>query len=378
MKPTNDPASGNLALQLTDNFPVGAYVFYRDPEDNSPRFSFLSNRLLEMLDLSREEAEADPLNIYKRMHHDDLGPFTEVSLEAARLKTTFNNESRYIVRGETKWYRLESSPRQLPDGLTVWDGAVIDVTERRLAQERERQNEAQKRADLERKLRTSLAAAAAAHEINQPLSRILLTAQLVLDQETASTGGGSKLSRFLRELANEAQSVVSTIEKMKALMRSIETARQPLDLREVVDSAILYAGSFAREGGVEISFARPSNPMPLTGDADQIQIALNNLIRNALEALAGAGPENPRSVCVELRDSRDHIELLVGDSGPGLPESGTEGPLAKSTKPNGSGLGLFIVRTAAENHGGRLETGRSPLGGAEFRMVFPLPKVKAA
>ncbi len=372
MKPTNDPPSGNLALQLTDNFPVGAYVFYRDPEDNSPRFSFLSNRLLEMLDLSREEAEADPMNIYKRMHPDDLGPFTEVSLEAARLKANFNNESRYIVRGETKWYRLESSPRQLPDGLTVWDGAVIDVTERRLAQERERQNEAQKRVDLERKLRTSLAAATTAHEINQPLSRILLTAQLVLENEAARNSGDSRLSGFLRELSNETQCVVSTIEKMKALLRSVETERKPLDLREVVESAILYARSFAREGGVEISFARPANRVRLVGDADQIQIALNNLIRNAIEALNGAGPENPRSVCVELRDRQDHIELVVGDSGPGLPDTGTEGPLAKSTKPKGSGLGLFIVRTTAENHGGRLQTSRSSLGGAEFRMVFPV------
>lgn len=143
-------------LELTDNFPVGAYFFYRDPVDNGPRFSFLSNRLLEMLDLAREEAEADPMNIYKRMHPDDLAPFIEVSLEAARLKAPFCNESRYIVRGETKWYRLESTPRQLPDGLTVWDGAVIDVTERRLAEERERQNEARQRVDLERKLRASL------------------------------------------------------------------------------------------------------------------------------------------------------------------------------------------------------------------------------
>lgn len=359
-------------IQLTDNFPVGAYVFYRDPVDNGPRFSFLSNRLLEMLDLTREEAEADPMNIYKRMHPEDLGPFIEVSLEAARLKAPFCNESRYIVRGETKWYRLESSPRQLPDGLTVWDGAVIDVTERRLAEERERESEAKQRVDLERKLRASLAAAAAAHEINQPLGRILLTAQLVLDHETASPGGDSKLSGFLRELANEAQSVVSTIEKMKALIRNLETAREPLDLRDIVDSAILYAGSFAREGGVEISFARPAKAVRLLGDSDQLQIALNNLLRNAMEALAETGPENPRRIQVELRTGKGRIELVVGDSGPGLPEGIAEGPILKSTKPNGSGLGLFIVRTAAENHGGRLVSGRSTLGGAKVAMVFPV------
>lgn len=364
-------------LELTDNFPVGAYVFYRDPVDNSPRFSFLSNRLLEMLDLTRKEAEADPMNIYKRMHPDDLGPFTEVSLEAARLKAPFCNESRYIVRGETKWYRLESSPRQLPDGLTVWDGAVIDVTERRLAEERERQNEARQRVDLERKLRASLAAAAAAHEINQPLGRILLTSQLVLDHEKTSAGGDPKLSGFLRELANEAQSVVSTIEKMKALIRNVETAREPLDLRDVVDSALLYAGSFARGESVDFSFDRPSKAVRLVGDADQLQIALNNLLRNAIEALAETGPENPRKILVELRSGRGQIELVVGDSGPGFPENEAGTQLFQSTKPQGTGLGLFIARTAAENHGGTLEAGRSPLGGAELRFVLPAKKTPA-
>lgn len=371
MTPANGPASGPLALQLTDNFPVGAYVFYRDPVDNGPRFSFLSNRLLEMLDLTRDEAEADPMNIYKRMHPDDLGPFIEVSLEAARLKAPFCNESRYIVRGETKWYRLESSPRLLPDGLTVWDGAVIDVTERRMAEDRERKNETSQRVELERKLRTSLVAAAAAHEINQPLARILLTTQLVLENEECSSGRDPKLAGFLRELSSESQRVVSTIEKMKSLVRNVETAREPLDLRDIVDAAILYAGPFARTAEAELSYDRPARPIRLTGDADQIQIALNNLFRNAIEALSEFDPKKPRQICVELRSDKDHIELVVGDSGPGFPDTEMGGQLFRSTKRQGSGLGLFLVRSAAENHGGRMEIARSELGGAEVRMVFP-------
>lgn len=374
MTPANGPARGPLALQLTDNFPVGAYVFYLDPVDNGARFSFLSNRLLEMLDLTRDEAEADPMNIYKRMHPDDLGPFMEVSLEAARLKAPFFNESRYIVCGETKWYRLESSPRLLPDGLAVWDGAVIDVTERRLAEDRERQNEALQRVDLERKLRASLAAAAVAHEINQPLSRILLTTQLVLEKGAAPDGADSKLSGFLRELANEAQSVVSTIEKMKALIRNVETDLKPLDLREVVESALLYAGPFARGASVDISYQRPARAVSLRGDSDQLQIALNNLLRNAIEALAETSPKNPRKVRVVLQVRKGRIELAVGDSGPGFTDTETGGQLFRSTKRQGSGLGLFLVRSASENNGGRMEIARSELGGAEVRLVFPRTK----
>jgi PAS domain S-box-containing protein len=114
---------------------VGAYVFYRDPATQTPRFSFFSDRLLEMLDLSREELNADPMNAYRSMHPDDISSFFQASDQAVRTRTNFINESRYIIRGQTRWYRLESCPRRLPDGLTVWDGAVIDVTEQRAAHE---------------------------------------------------------------------------------------------------------------------------------------------------------------------------------------------------------------------------------------------------
>lgn len=128
------PSSGqsmHSALMLTDNFPVGAYVFYRDPDTDQPRFGFFSNRLLEMLDISREELESDPMVAYRAMHPDDVEPFWIQAEAAARDATPFNIDSRYIVRGEVRWYRLESAPRRLPDGLVVWDGAVIDISERK-------------------------------------------------------------------------------------------------------------------------------------------------------------------------------------------------------------------------------------------------------
>jgi DNA-binding NarL/FixJ family response regulator len=74
---------------------------------------------------------------------------------------------------------------------------------------------------------------------------------------------------------------------------------------------------------------------------------------------------------IDLARTRSETRLVVGDSGPGLSETEAHRLLLKSTKPGGSGMGLFLVATAMENHGGRLEIARSPLGGAEFRMVFP-------
>jgi signal transduction histidine kinase len=109
------------------------------------------------------------------------------------------------------------------------------------------------------------------------------------------------------------------------------------------------------------------------GDAAQIQIAVVNLLRNALEALesAGDGLDGAQAtVVVSLTRDADTVVLTVADNGPGFqaPEAALE-PLATS-KPTGNGLGLFVVQTTMENHHGRVVVARSPLGGAAVRLIF--------
>ena len=64
------------------------------------------------------------------------------------------------------------------------------------------------------------------------------------------------------------------------------------------------------------------------------------------------------------------MELVIGDSGPGWPGGSLEEMLLRSTKRDGSGIGLYVVKTALDNHRGEMVIGRSPLGGAEFRLKF--------
>ena len=359
-RPKNQPAPAPSeippALQLTENFPVGAYVFYRDPQDDGPRFSFFSNRLLEMLDITREELDADPMAAYRNIHPEDIGPFFEAAAEAARLKRPFFNESRYIIRGAIRWYRLEAAERHLPDGLTVWDGAVIDITEHRQAEEAQRLK-------LSQKLKTSLKASAIAHEINQPLSRILLQSRL-------AASGGKTAKSALRLLVAEAEAVVATIEKMKVLLRNVETSHERVSLPLVVKNSLRQLKQPIALHRIEIGQQGPRRGCSIQGDAVQLQLAVMNLLRNAIEAMAENQSRN-RKISIELRKAPDSIQLVIGDSGPGWSGGTIEETLLQSSKPGGSGLGLYIVQTTMENHSGQLEIGRSPLGGAEFRMVFP-------
>lgn len=244
------------------------------------------------------------------------------------------------------------------------EGLVRDRTRELIAaREREQEVEEQARLTLQKKLKASLAASAVAHEINQPLSRILLTSRLELD----GTGDGREA---LRTIVADADRVVTTIEKMKVLLRNVETQHEEVDLVQVVRSSLFQVKNLASSHGVVIRQSSPPDGCRIRGDAVQLQFAITNLLRNAVEAIGAAGG-GAREIEVRVEPSAESAVLTVGDSGPGWPGGSLDDALVSSTKPAGTGVGLFVVRTAVENHGGTLTVGRSRLGGAEFRIVLP-------
>lgn len=233
------------------------------------------------------------------------------------------------------------------------------------AQARERFRDAQALALLKDKLRSSLQAAAVAHEINQPLSVLLLTSQMLLKQPLPVP-----MQQQLNSIHTEAQRVVDTIEQMRALLRNVQTEHQRLNLRDVALSALLYARSSGLVAlPIESSaLEHDSSPAWIQGDAAQIQIALVNLLRNAAEAIPQS---RPAWIELSLRAEPETWCLEVADNGPGLPQGLLEQAPLTTTKAKGSGLGLFVVQTTMENHHGRLETATSPHGGALLRLRFP-------
>jgi len=237
-------------------------------------------------------------------------------------------------------------------------------TELAEAREREKNSEEHMRTALERKLKTSLNAAAVAHEINQPLSRILLRASLDLEKEK---GAGKET---LRSLIADAERVVETIEKMRVLLRNVETVRQPVDLAQIVRSALHQLKRPLRKAGVKVIRPGTEQTGLVLGDDVQLQMILTNLLSNAIEAITGS--DRPRrEISIELRCAGDYLELLIGDSGPGWPGGTIDEMLLRSTKRDGSGIGLYVVKTALDNHRGEMVIGCSPLGGAEFHLTFP-------
>lgn len=319
-------------------------------------------------------------------HPDDLA--ADMAQFERMLRREINGyqlEKRFIRKDGTTIYTLlaggcgDIGPMQ-PDLFYV---NIIDISEtKRLEAElsasiqRERMAENQQRNLLEQKLKTSLTAAAIVHEIKQPLAAILLNSRLALKQLNAPTNNSSseQLTARLSQLITSSDQVVSTMERMRMLLRNVETRPIPLDLSATLKTSLMYLKKELRQNQISFSSEGLEGACPYLGDSGQLQIAVVNLIRNAMEAMEEQ-PPSQRLLHLALEHQADQLTIRVADSGPGFPKtigSDTGWEVLKSTKAVGMGIGLFLVQTAVSNHKGWLQLGRSAsLGGGEVVITLP-------
>jgi PAS domain S-box-containing protein len=85
--------------------------------------------------MSADEVRDDPLKAFACVHPDDYDQWLRKNAESVAKRAAFLGETRIVVRGEIRWIRAESTPRSMPDGSTIWEGVLIDVTDQRRAEE---------------------------------------------------------------------------------------------------------------------------------------------------------------------------------------------------------------------------------------------------
>lgn len=362
------------AFEMTENMPVGMFVTEMLP-DGTRQFVFVSNRLLHMLGLDRVDLMRDWRAIYANIHPDDFAAFLKPSEESWNGVTVFRWEGRVYVRGEVRWFLAESNPRPRPGGGAYWDGVIFDVTDRKRAEgeaETARRRELalarEKLLQLEHAMKSSLLAAAVAHDVKQPLATAVCHARQLVDRLGAERLDAESRN-LLDRLAADARDVAASVDRMRGLLRVVETVPESFDMGHICASAILITRSRAAHSGIVLEAVVPPVAVEIMGDPAQIQVAILNLLTNAVQAVErGGGAE--RKIRVDLIDDDRSVTCVVGDSGPGYDAAASDGNTVAG-QGGGTGMGLHIVHGVLSNHRGRLETGRSPLGGAEFRLILP-------
>lgn len=219
------------------------------------------------------------------------------------------------------------------------------------------------------------------HELKTPLSLVRMFGELLQSGRVESE---EKRRQYLQIIVGESERLGALIENVLDFAK-VERGRQAYDFTlgnvgEVVTRAVDACRVRAERDGVELDLDLGAGLAPVRLDERAIEIAVINLVDNALKYAADG-----RRASVAVRRVGDDVEIRVTDQGPGIPaeerkrifERFVRGRHAQGKQARGSGIGLALVKHIAEAHGGRVWVEDAPGGGSVFVIVLD-GRVKSA
>jgi signal transduction histidine kinase len=222
------------------------------------------------------------------------------------------------------------------------------------------------------------AASGIAHDIAGPLTVVIGTAKMLLEDESTRA-----FHKDLERISRAAQLCETISSNVLSYARQQAVELTPCDLRTVVESALQIYEPLLVERGIRVERDFGHDLALITGSAAQLERVILNLLSNAKAAMPSGGQLKLRVEASSPRPfSPPWVQVVVEDSGPGIsPEA-----FAKIFKPfnttkapgEGTGLGLYLCRQIAVQHNGRLHVENRPEGGARFILSLPSGAFEAA
>jgi two-component system sensor kinase FixL len=203
--------------------------------------------------------------------------------------------------------------------------------------------------------------------VNQPLTAI--GNYMGATRRLLAAGKTTEARAVLDKMAEQATRAHEIVRRLRDFVRKGETERRAENLQQTIEEATALAlVGVGQQIRLELHFDPQADFAVI--DRIQIQQVLMNLMRNAIEAMAGA---ERRELSIETGLAGGMIEIAVADSGPGLPESVRSRLFQPfvTTKAHGMGVGLSICRAIVEAHGGVLRAEEPAGGGTVFRFTVP-------
>lgn len=208
-----------------------------------------------------------------------------------------------------------------------------------------------------------------AHEVRNPLQSLELLTTLIAGEEDPDER--LQLAEAIQEEIRTLDAVVTRLLKGGPnSTRGLWLSRMRRSLVPIIEDVVLLRGPEARKYGLTLETGQ-LDETETSIDRALMRRALENLLSNAMQALE---PKRSGTVRISVRDQGAMLDLVVEDSGPGVPEhlSASLFEPDVSGRTEGTGLGLSLVRGVVEAHRGSVRYDRSPLGGARFIVTLPI------
>ena len=278
-------------------------------------------------------------------------PVDGVSWEAIKTRGHFVAQDVFSLAGR----RFSVSLRDLSESETVV--LFTDITSQHTLQR-----------ELGRKSRLSALgemAARLAHQIRTPLaSTMLYVDQLRTDIEV------EKRERICEALSVQLSQTEHLISSMLGFVRGSSRDFERMSIQSVVDLAVRGCDASINDSSAALSIDLKDSDLEVLGDATELASALGNVIDNAINASGTEGR-------IELwagQVSNKTLLIQISDNGPGIPVDALEHVFDPfyTTRANGTGLGLAVLASVVQQHGGTVHAANRVGGGAEFSILLPI------
>lgn len=221
-------------------------------------------------------------------------------------------------------------------------------------------------------------AAGLCHEINNPLSYIVTSTELLHDElaelgDAVAPAAHEELGQLVSAIAVGASRITRLVRNIRMFARHSDSAVETIELESAIDTAL---GMVQAQLLPHVELAVEAAPgFQALGRRFELEQVLINLVENALHAMADQRHPTPRVVVRVRRDGRDALAIEVADSGPGIDDAVIDQIFDPffTTKPvnKGTGLGLSICHTLVSDMGGSIDARNHPQRGAVFTICLP-------
>jgi len=317
--------------------------------------------------------------ILSRVHPDERDKVKETYGEACKVHGTFESEHRLLLPyGRTRWVIMRGRCLQDEHGnLLQTMGVTIDVSSQKQA---DLQLQVQ-REEMAHRNRVNLMGemtASFAHELNQPLTAIANNAAAARRFLERGKMDPELLQQLLQHMVADSRRAGEVMRGIRALVRKdTEMKHSLVSLNTLVSETVRLVSSDALSRESVITTELDPELPQIKAARVQMQQVLLNLIMNALDAVEALPPSERRIVVTTRSDKSEVAEVTVRDFGVGLPKDHPEKIFDHffSTKKKGMGMGLAIVRSIVEAHGGTIIAENAPNRGA--RLIVRLPAAQS-
>ena len=212
-------------------------------------------------------------------------------------------------------------------------------------------------------------ASGVAHELNNPLNNIYISAQ-VLEKEV-SDSCSPMVTETLVDILSQTVRVKRIVGDLLDFARGREPVFKEVELKELIMGAYKFVSTAANTEGVNLSIDTGPDTLTLSADPEQLERIFINIFTNAIDAMSGAG-----DLSVRVLKNGEAITVKISDTGKGIPAEVIDKVFEPfyTTKDKGTGLGLAIVFNIIKKHGGEIIVESKEGKGTTFTITLPEKK----